>query len=1056
MSTEDHALAAQLQLTTSNEDEQTSTSSTGLRTSSSSTSPIQSPHHSGVIIPIRSSIGSKNIYRWMIPTLEYLSLDVKGSTSSNKSKERERERKNIRKLPSTSSTVVSGSGSGSGSGSTSTTSTVVQGSKKNNNIPALATIPASSLETSAVSPSKEDIKWSSNIQTLCITMDQIYNTLENNHSIERCDSVIQTLSNVLKDFQTLRTKITTTPAPPSSTPSSQEKKQQIDKDVTQPTSSSASTVVSSVPSADTAGTSTTSTATGMKWSDRLKIAMENMRSGSGQSQHQEHQGTRSQGQSIPPPGPSSQAQQSNNERSGNNNNSNNNLESTIRHNKEREFESRQQKAKENREAMLTSKKHQSKYLSNQSDRVKEFNKRTEERVAQERAAHVEKQERADQLHDEHISSIQLKGINELKRAEEIKWISDQTSENDRYMQQKRLEKSESRRQKIAMVKKQKESLITKREEAAATRRREIDASRAQILLGSMPIAPPISDDYKRKIRSYCRYCNVPITSEAALQAHLQDLQHQNNLKNANLEKKTSLVTTVGQRDGNSWVVTLPYDSFSTNRLAPLSNEVIEKIKSEEEASRPKLVTTLATLKKLVINDFFSLQAIGGQVSDDYTLKQTFTKTINELNGHIQRKDYAKLQYHLIDITTLLNKYCSQDDYLNFAKLNGLQALSKICFLGNTNSSEHKTHTATPTSITKTTMELISKLCSVDTNVCYLLSLGLGAQFIDLLGRSILSTHDMVIPFLPPLIALINKMFTIANLEGLPLPINEYKSAFINYIVDSCIFEKLELKLPHLQLGMLEGMQGPMSMAEETIQLLVSVTTYFKRFDTRQVTPFLALPESANLVMALKKTNVVGVLSLLTFIMLHNRKKQTVRIEIPPSLSHILLQTLELFVNLSHLDLPFVQSMLGSDDYQVEFYHFVIHLLLYCTQRQETEKQFFAFKQHVIEKIVMLLGYYSLRNERNQEILHWGDKISIIQILCNLPFIYFFEKDYMRILLPTLLVLCNNRRSRDYIKLEMDVNILLRFITDITNDGTVGDYKQLMGESLDDISKRLLD
>ncbi|EFA79680.1 putative protein serine/threonine kinase [Heterostelium album PN500] len=928
-----------------------SSTSSSSSSSSSSISPLNSPYQnaSGVILPITTTsqkdIASKNIYKWMIPTLEYLSLDNTtvntqntgggGGTNTNTTTSNSN---NITKKLNANNTnnkriILSKKSSNNNvnsikqlelqkviDGTVITNTTIVGNESKVPFVPVISNYNDissksnncdinnnSSSNTKSSINVKERNEWSSSIKTLCVTLDSIYGTLEKDPCIDKCNSMIQTLSTVLNDFKSLKNTLISTTIPTTQTPTTPTNDQVVVSvsTLTLPSTTTTTSISSSPSSTQSSKVEVTENndnisngvSNAMKWSDRLRIAMETMRA-------------------------------------TNNNNSNSNSTAVvdekkqkeddlnwelIRFKKAKQYEDRQQKAKENREAISVGRKRSYKH----EDRVKEFNKRNEERVMQERITIGEKQERADQLHGEHITNIQQKGMSEGKKAEEIKWISDQTSKNQQYIRQRKLEKQAARRQKLALAKGQKMSLIVQREESALKRRREIEESRAQIILGAIS-SPPISDDAKRKIRRYCRYCNVPITSDTALQSHINELQHQNNLKHFNMEmKKTSLSATLercpptsstfsnthnNDRDHShpDWVITLPFESFSTNRLAPLSKELLQKIHEEELSNKAKLSPTKQTLNKMANNNKNIDYLDSIVIPDDYFLKSTFIKTIGEIDSHLKSKDYKSLQFILMDTSVLLGKYSSQEDYLYFTKLKGLQSLSKICLVNN--------DPKPPSTLIKNTLELIIKLCSVGYNICYLLSLGTLTQFLELFSMNILSKPDIVVPFLPSLISLINMMFSIQSLQFIPFSIKEYKLYFIIYVLDLMIFEKLELKLPHLQLGMLEGGEASISMAEETIQMLVNFTNFFVESSKGSIeptsingnNPLELVKESAPMMSVLKRTNVVGVLSLLTFILLHNKKKQISHFELPKILYPTILQTLDLFINISMLDLPFVQ------------------------------------------------------------------------------------------------------------------------------------------------------
>jgi hypothetical protein len=55
----------------------------------------------------------------------------------------------------------------------------------------------------------------------------------------------------------------------------------------------------------------------------------------------------------------------------------------------------------------------------------------------------------------------------------------------------------------------------------------------------------------------------------------------------------------------------------------------------------------------------------------------------------------------------------------------------------------------------------------------------------------------------------------------------------------------------------------------------------------------------------------------------------------------------------------------------------------------------------MHETILLIGYFSLNNDKNQALLCKGES-TIIQKLCGLPIGYFHEKKLKEILFPTLI------------------------------------------------------
>jgi hypothetical protein len=98
------------------------------------------------------------------------------------------------------------------------------------------------------------------------------------------------------------------------------------------------------------------------------------------------------------------------------------------------------------------------------------------------------------------------------------------------------------------------------------------------------------------------------------------------------------------------------------------------------------------------------------------------------------------------------------------------------------------------------------------------------------------------------------------------------------------------------------------------------------------------------------------------------------------------------------------------DMSDQIYHLLHFLLSYA--EANIDKAECAGQDDVKEllhEVLLFIGYYTLDNLESQEIIQNG-QTSILQKLCNLPFIYFMDKQYKEILYPTLIA-CSYRNQR---------------------------------------------
>jgi hypothetical protein len=84
---------------------------------------------------------------------------------------------------------------------------------------------------------------------------------------------------------------------------------------------------------------------------------------------------------------------------------------------------------------------------------------------------------------------------------------------------------------------------------------------------------------------------------------------------------------------------------------------------------------------------------------------------------------------------------------------------------------------------------------------------------------------------------------------------------------------------------------------------------------------------------------------------------------------------------------------------------------------------------LLHEIILLLGYFTLLNSQNQEVMLWGKAPATpIQKLCALPIQYFTEQKYKDILFPTLVAVCyENKNNTQVMQQEMSTMPLVEFI-----------------------------
>ena len=82
---------------------------------------------------------------------------------------------------------------------------------------------------------------------------------------------------------------------------------------------------------------------------------------------------------------------------------------------------------------------------------------------------------------------------------------------------------------------------------------------------------------------------------------------------------------------------------------------------------------------------------------------------------------------------------------------------------------------------------------------------------------------------------------------------------------------------------------------------------------------------------------------------------------------------------------------------------------------------------LLNQVVVLLGYFCMRNPTNQGMLQWGKSPTLLQRLCSVPFPYFSHPELVDVYMPTLLaVCCNHERACEMVEQYVSMDVLLQY------------------------------
>jgi len=174
---------------------------------------------------------------------------------------------------------------------------------------------------------------------------------------------------------------------------------------------------------------------------------------------------------------------------------------------------------------------------------------------------------------------------------------------------------------------------------------------------------------------------------------------------------------------------------------------------------------------------------------------------------------------------------------------------------------------------------------------------------------------------------------------------------------------------------------------------------------------------------LKETGIGGIMPLMAYLSIRpptaRGSKNTY--EYPDVVIALLSSSLCVLNNVARLHIHALQEF-GSE-YQMEILHLLRILLPYTIDHTGNKSV-----DSLLEQLLLFVGYFTLQNKENQDLLRWGKVPTLMQHLCNLPFSFFSNPEQKELLFPTLLCATyDNKANKELMLREINGKLLVSYL-----------------------------
>jgi hypothetical protein len=403
-------------------------------------------------------------------------------------------------------------------------------------------------------------------------------------------------------------------------------------------------------------------------------------------------------------------------------------------------------------------------------------------------------------------------------------------------------------------------------------------------------------------------------------------------------------------------------------------------------------------------------------------KQRLQKLCLDLDKQVnpQIKDYDLVDNTLKDIIKVLDNQREADLHI-MRQLKFIPILMEIC---KRTTVCHKNEINSLLRLLDTVIKIITKFAGLLDNRTYMLLTNRLVSLVDLLIWCLNRPTKFVysLGFVPHLFnILLSHLKHRLSSEHIP-----YREDLIEYIFCSGFIIKLQQKFMSFN----GGLDLSTSMGKVPLALLKSVgflevlsgSIDMEKNMCRYI--FDKPLVSENIVLVFQETECVGMVSLLASLLLSDGAySKTPTKVLPQTVVSLAMTSIKFFNNVARLDLQLIQKLMGSKIMNDQVFHVFNYLLTYCNENYDNSEDV----KDLLNELILLLGYFSVLNPANQDILTRGTP-TLVQKLTGLPVPYFTDKRLKDILYPTMLCASyNHTRNLEIINQDMSMDHLEKYL-----------------------------